>query len=73
VNQNHEELIPAHYYEVVAEGIHAHHSIVGRYRSTVRLRGVVYWWLTGAAFQILVDPDDVVEVKHLGRLYGRTI
>ena len=74
VNHNEfDELINAHYYEVVADGNRTHRSIVGRYRGKVLLRGVVHWWFTGDAFQVLVDPDDVVSVKHLGRLYGRTI
>lgn len=68
-----EELIHGHYYEVVAEGAHTGRSVVGRYRGKVRLRGVVHWWFTGDAFEVLVDPDDVFFMKDLGRLYGRTI
>jgi hypothetical protein len=64
---------PGHYYEVVVEGVHTQRSVVGRYRKKVALRGVVYWWFTGDAFQVLVEPDDVVDMKDVGRFYGRTI
>jgi hypothetical protein len=68
-----DELTTGHYYEVVADGARTHRSIVGRYRRKVLLRGVVHWWFTTDSFQVLVDPDDVVSLKDLGRLYGRTI
>jgi hypothetical protein len=65
--------VNGHYYAIVVEGAKTHRSVFGRYRGKVRLRGVVHWWFTGDAFQVLIDPDDIVEWKDLGRLYGRTV
>lgn len=71
VEVDEDHLSPGHYYEVVLEGAHVWRSVIGRYRGKLRLRGVVHWWFTGDAFQILVDPDDVKKLYYHGRMYGK--
>lgn len=62
-----------HYYEITAEGRITQRSAVGRYRGAMRLRGVRVWWFTGDAFELMVDPDYITNLEHLGRFYGRTL
>lgn len=59
------------YYEVVAEGAHTQKSVVGRYRGRVALKGITRWWFETDAFDVLVLPEQVVELRAKGQFWGR--
>ena len=68
-----EELIVGHYYEITAQGGHTQRSVTGRYRGTMKLRGYKVYWFSTDAFEVMVEPEYLVNLKDLGKLYGRNI
>lgn len=56
-------------YEVVADGVDIGYSVRGVLRSKrVKWKGSRYWHFEGGAFEILIRPQEIVELTPIRRM-----
>lgn len=56
-------------YEVVAGGDTIGYSVRGVLRSkTVKWKGAKFWHFEGGAFDVLVRPDEIIELNEVRRM-----